>query len=235
MELEILLCNTCLLDFYCTHPGFCWSCHWSRLLGSTSWQLFLVPLWWRKCYSFLPGLPEFLGLHHCAEHHGAHLSLCQVSLASPWPLAFQQDCSAFPQWSTLIFSNNWFKGQKEEENKFHFGTERGRRRVWTLSISPVPATFYLVLYADKASGVPWSKWQSFAWWVILSEFWSTGFKKSLWKGGRFGMPWKMLHFPEPLFYNGTFFITVTPALLSGPCFLLLPPRRKGVPALLQPL
>lgn len=156
--------HTCLLDHYCPHPGFRWPCHWSRVLGSTNWQLFLVPLWWRKCHTILPGLPEFLGLHHCIEHHGAHLSLCQVSLASSWSLAFRQNCRVFSQWGTFTFSNNHFKGQKEEENQFHFGIEGEIGEGHELWVSTLCQALP-ILSSEQIRSVTshGQRWQSFAW------------------------------------------------------------------------
>ena len=117
VSLELNLTTVCLSDLCCSHLALCGSCHRPCLLGSSSWQFFLVPLWWRRLCALLPRIPKFLGLHHCSQHPGAHLSLCQVRLSSLWPSALREELGTPCQFSTFSFSNTCFKGHKEQIRK----------------------------------------------------------------------------------------------------------------------
>ena len=117
VSLALSLTTVRLSDLCCSHLAFCGSCHRPCLLGSSSWQFFLVPLWWRRRYTLLPWISKFLGLHHCSQHPGAHLSLCQVRLTSLWPSALREEFGTPCQFSTFNFGNTCFKGHKEQIRK----------------------------------------------------------------------------------------------------------------------
>lgn len=67
-----------LVDLCSAHPGGGWSGHRSQLLVWGDWFQGVVFVRRQKSEFLLQRVPQFLGLHHCPKHHGAHFTLCQV-------------------------------------------------------------------------------------------------------------------------------------------------------------
>lgn len=78
---------SCPADLCAADPDCGGSGHRSQLLVRGDWIRCLVSERRHRTERWLPRLPQFLGIPHRPQHHGAHLAIRQVSTAPqgfPW-------------------------------------------------------------------------------------------------------------------------------------------------------